>query len=268
MFQSFRRTAIATYRLSVLVTLAVVAVASTSPVWAEPYVLGYAGAAFTRDTDLRTELELNGAPFVNGRAHDLSFETSPVFGAKGGYYFERPLLGGQLGAELDVYHFRPDLDEQRVRFTGLLAGVTGTTRTLLQSADIEVTGITVNLLYRYRLLPDAQFPHGRLQPYVGVGAGAFVARLATTTTPFDVNTRISDTDVQPGIQALAGLRWFVTRHLALFAEYKYLQTDTFSFKFKESGTIAALGGLTFTETARDRADLSGHLVYGGIGFHW
>ena len=62
---------------------------------AEPYVLGYAGAAITQDKNLRTEVEVNGAPFVNGLAHDLSFDTTPVFGAKGGFTFrETGTIGG------------------------------------------------------------------------------------------------------------------------------------------------------------------------------
>jgi opacity protein-like surface antigen len=232
---------------------------------AEPYVAGYLGAAITQDKDLRTEMELNGAPFVNGRAHALSFDSSVVFGAKAGYFLDRPLLGGNIGAELDVYHFRPDLERQRVRFTGLLAGVTGDTQTTLQSADVEVTAVTLNLLYRIGLLTDPQYPRGRLQPYVGAGAGAFIARLATTSTPFDVNKDISDTDVQPGIQVLAGARWLLTRNVALFVEYKFLQTETFGFTFKEAGTVF---GFPVTETARDRADITSHLVTGGLGFHW
>ena len=251
-----------------LLSLAALATLLPCQAGAEPYVLGYVGAAVTQDKDLRTELELNDAPFVNGRAHDLSFETSLLFGAKGGYFVDTAVLGGHVGAELDVYHFRPDLEEQRVTFTGLLAGVNGRSRTTLQSADIEVTAVTLNLLYRFGLLTDAQYPRGRLQPYVGVGGGAFIARLATTTSPFDVNKSIADTDVQPGVQALVGGRWFLTRNIALFAEYKYVQTEAFSFTFRESGTIAAFGGLGFTETARDRADITSHLFYGGLGFHW
>jgi opacity protein-like surface antigen len=241
------------------------AVLTPSPALAEPYVLGYVGAAFTENKDLRTELELSGTPFVNGRAHDLRFDTSILFGGKVGYYLDRPLLGGRLGAEVDVYHFRPDLGQQTVRFTGLFAGVNGETRTRLQSADIEVTAATLNLLYRFGLVTDQRFPQGRLQPYVGIGGGAFIARLSTRTSPFDENKDIADTDVQPGVQALAGLRWFLTRNVALFAEYKFVQTQTFSFKFNESGTIF---GFPATETARDRADVSSHLLYGGIGFHW
>jgi opacity protein-like surface antigen len=257
--------AIKTIRALLVVALATEWLLSPSVAAPEPYVAGYVGAAFTEDKDLRTELELNGAPFVNGRARDLSFETSVAFGAKAGYFFERDLLGGNAGVELDVYHFEPDLAAQTVRFTGLLAGFTGDFQTRLQSADIEVTAVTLNLLYRFRLLPGPEHPRGRLQPYVGMGAGAFIARLATQTSPFDTNKDISDTDVRAGVQALGGLRYFVTRNIALFAEYKFVQTETFSFAFKESGSIF---GFPATETARDRADITSHLFYGGIGFHW
>jgi opacity protein-like surface antigen len=232
---------------------------------AEPYVGGYVGTALTEDTDLRTELELNGVPFVNGRARDLSFDSSVVFGGKGGYFFAQDVFGGNVGAELDVYHFQPNFGAQNVRFTGTFAGVTGDITTRLQSADIDVTAVTVNFLYRYRLLSTPQYPRGRLQPYVGVGVGAFIATLETRTSAFDANKEISDTDVRPGFQAVGGARFLLTPHIALFAEYKFVQTDTFSFRFKESGTIF---GFPATETARDRADLSSHLFYGGIAFHW
>lgn len=247
------------------IALAIMSLLLPARVMAEPYAGLYLGAAITEDNDLRTELELNGTPFVNGRAESLSFETSLAFGGKAGYFFEKDLLGGNVGVELDVYHYEPDLDSQNVRFAGLLGGFNGDFRTRLQSADIEVTTVALNLLYRFRLLPGPQYPRGRLQPYVGVGAGAFIARLSTETSPFDVNKEISDTDVRPGVQALGGLRFFVTRNIALFAEYKFVQAKDFSFRFKESGTVS---GFPATETARDRADISSHLFYGGIGFHW
>jgi opacity protein-like surface antigen len=152
-----------------------------------------------------------------------------------------------------------------VRFSGLFAGASGERTIRLQAADVEVTGVTLNLLYRFRLLAGPEHPRGRLQPYVGVGGGAFIARLATRTSVFDVNKDIADTDVRPGFQALAGARWFITRRVALFAEYKCVQTETFSFRFEESGTIL---GAPVTERARDRADLTTHLVYGGLAVHW
>jgi opacity protein-like surface antigen len=232
---------------------------------AEPYVAAYVGIARTEDSDLRTELELNDVPFVNGRARDLSFDSSVVFGGKAGYFFERPLPGGNVGVELDVYHFEPDFGAQTVRFSGTFAGVTGDIGTRLQSANIDVTALTVNLLYRFRLLSAAPYPRGRLQPYVGLGAGAFIARLETRTSTFDTNEEITDTDVRPGFQALGGARFFLTPAIALFGEYKFAHTETFAFTFKKSGTIS---GFPVTETARDRADLTSHLFYGGISLHW
>jgi opacity protein-like surface antigen len=231
----------------------------------EPYVAGYVGTARTEDTDLRTEIELNDVPFVNGRARDLTFDSSLLYGGKAGYFFERNLLGGNIGAELDVYHFEPNFGAQTVDFSGTFAGVNGDTRPRFQSANLDVTAVTLNLLYRFRLLSEPKYPRGRLQPYVGVGAGAFIAEIETRTSTFDVNRQIDDTDVRPGIQALGGARFFLTRNIALFAEYKFVKTETFSFSFKESGTIS---GFPVTETARDRADLTSHLFYGGIGFHW
>jgi opacity protein-like surface antigen len=232
---------------------------------AEPYLAGYAGVAFTERKDLRTEIELSGTPLANGRARNLEFDRSPVFGGKAGYFFDVDLLGGNTGIELDVYHFEPDVARQSVTFRGTLAGATGDIPTEIQSADVDITAVTLNALYRFRLLVDREHPRGRLQPYIGIGVGAFIAKLATTTSPFDVNKDIEDTDVRAGVQALAGLRWLITRNIALFAEYKFIQTQTFSFTFKESGTVA---GFPLTETARDRASITSHLLYGGLGFHW
>src|SRR5262249_2378999 len=120
--------------------------AAVPPAAAEPYLAGYAGAAFTESKDLRTELELNGVPFVNGRAHDLKFTTPPVFGDKTGSFFGAALRGGNPGIDPDVHHFQPDAPRQTVTFSGLLAGPTGETRTQTQSADIDITAVTVNAI--------------------------------------------------------------------------------------------------------------------------
>ena len=133
---------IRTLRAPLVAALVGFTLLSPSLAVAEPYVAGYVGIARTEDKDLRTELELNDAPFVNGRARDLSFDSSVVFGGKAGYFFERSLLGGNVGAELDVYHFEPDFGAQTVRFTGTFAGVPGDISMRLQSANIEVTAVT------------------------------------------------------------------------------------------------------------------------------
>lgn len=236
-----------------------------TPAASEPYTAAFLGVAFTPSQDLRTEFELNGTPIVNGRLHDLDLDTSLLFGGKVGYFFDRLPGPGHLGLEVEAFHFRPDAQEQTVRFTGMLGGASADTPLRVQEANIDVTGVALNALYRLPLAVSAEFPRGRVQPYVGLGLGVYIATLKTTTTPFDVNRTIEDTDVQPGWQALAGARWFLTPNLALFVEYKFLETQTFSFRFRAPGTI---GGVPLTETARDRASLSSHHIYGGIGWHW
>ena len=57
-----------------------------------------------------------------------------------------------------------------------------------------------------------------------------------------MNTNVGDTDVKPGFQALAGVRFFLTRHIALFGEYKFLFTDDFTFNLiSQPGTVGGAG---------------------------
>jgi len=121
------------------------------------------------------------------------------------------------------------------------------------------------VLYRVPLWSSADVPPGRVQPYVGAGLAVLIAELSTRTSPFEVNKQVSDTDVQPALQLLAGVRTLLTRNVALFVEYRFLQSRPFTFRFRESGTIS---GAPFVETARDRASLTSHQLVAGIGFHW
>ena len=232
---------------------------------AEPYLAGYLGAAFTQNKDLETRIELNGVSLVDGEARNMKFDTSLLYGGKIGYFFEPRLLGGNVGLEAEAFHFEPNVRPQTARFVGTLGGAPADQPIRVQHADIDITGAALNLLYRWPVAVSDELPHGRLQPYVGVGLAVLIAELTTTTTPFDVNKKISDTDVQPALQVLAGVRAFVTRNLALFFEYKFMQSQEFTFKFRESGTIS---GAPFVETARDRADLATHHLSVGVAFHW
>jgi opacity protein-like surface antigen len=242
---------------------------------AEPYLAGFVGAAITENNGLDTTqtnnpVSVNGVSFLDGTLKNIEFDTSVVFGGKVGYYFDHPALGGNFGLELEVYHFEPNVASQTVVFSGTARTIFGTTlppefRTTIQKADIDVTAVGLNLLYRLELGQSDNFPHGRFQPYAGVGLGLFVATLSTTTTPFDTNKSIEDTDTQPGGQILLGARFFLSPNIAIFAEYKFVQTAEFSFRFQETATAL---GLPATETARDQADLTQHQFLAGVGFHW
>jgi opacity protein-like surface antigen len=64
-----------------------------------------------------------------------------------------------------------------------------------------------NLMFRYH--------RTRLQPYLGVGPGIFFAKLSSSDVP---NTQ---KDTAFGLNAKAGLEYYITRRVSVFGEYKY-----------------------------------------------
>lgn len=215
---------------------------AVSPARAEWYASGYAGAAFSADTDVDVSVAAFGLSATD-TFKDVELDTSVVFGGKVGHYLE---VFPQFGLELEAYHFAPDVDNQTVQ-----TNLSGPTQT--GTADIDVTGIGLNGLYRFQLLKESAYPRGRLQPYLGVGLGIFIANLETL-----VLTQVDDdTDTQVGFQGIAGARYFVSKTVSLFAEYKFIQTSDFEFELSE-------GALT----GRIETDLTSHLIYAGIAFHF
>ena len=215
------------------------------------------GAAITQDTDVEDKLT------SVTKFKDVGFDTSVVFGGKVGFFFDPPVLGGNFGLELEAYHFRPNIETQKVSLSS--DGFSGEFR--LIGADLHVTVIGLNGLYRLPLSRSDEFPQGRFHPYAGVGLGAFIARLETRTSVLDVNTNVGDTDVKPGFQALAGVRFFLTRHIALFGEYRFVLTDDFTFNLiSQPGTVGGAGPAF--QISKREFNLTTHMLQVGIAYHW
>ncbi len=172
------------------------------------------------------------------------------------------MLGGSLGLELEVYHFEPDIDNQTVRFTG--GGFTG--QGSVSASDVQVTTIALNALYRLRLSQSPQLSCGRLQPYVGVGIGAFIATFKAPTRNLDVPITVSDTDVKPGFQALVGTRFFLTRHIAVFGEYKFTHTADFTFNLVSAPGTSQ--GITNVRSRQVQVQPDHAYPRGGLSYHW
>jgi opacity protein-like surface antigen len=245
--------------------LAGLALGAPGPVRAEPYVAVMGGTAISESKVTESRLSLDGTTVLDGEFHDVDFRNSPLIGAKVGYYLDTPILGGQLGAEIEFYYTEPHASRQTITFVGTSSGAPATFRLSIQHADFEIFTAALNLLYRVPLGVTPQFPYGRVQPYAGLGGGAFISTMHTRTSPLDANRRIHDTDVAPGLQTVGGLKIFLLKRVALFAEYRFIETAEFNFHFKERGTQ---GGVPVTETARDRSSLTQHQVVGGIALHW
>ncbi len=175
-----------------------------SPAQAEFYGAGMVGLSTGNIPSAEDDPRFGQAQ--NPSLFDLNFfgDWSGLYGGKVGYFFaSRPWLGLELEGFVDQY------DTRRVR--PIRSGMT--TSFEITPTNTRVITTAANVILRY--------PDKRVQPYVGVGMGLFFARAADSLA--------SASDVTPGLSVLAGLRWFLTDHIALFGEAKWNQaTLTFS----------------------------------------
>jgi len=200
-----------------VVGLSVVTVGMPSSAPAEWYVAGDVGANFAD--------RLTGISGTNGlaelQAPDFDLQNSVSFGGKLGYFPGH----GWVGIEGEVLHTTP-----HIKNLGNIPGI-----------HLRVTTVGVNVLARY--------PGRTFQPYAGTGAGVVIARLSDSTTTQ------SNTDVASGWNVLAGLRTFVTPHVAIFTEYKYTQA---TLRFDQA--FGMVGGFEGTYRAQH--------VLGGLSYHF
>lgn len=163
---------------------------------AESYVGAQFG--FTIPEDL-------GGVFPTGggaRISNLDLNNAFAYGVKGGHYFDRYKW---LGVEADFYTTNPNIENQN-------ATATPGGPFIQQGNLMRVSTLAFSLMARY--------PGEKFQPYAGLGMGIYFAK---STQSFN-----KDTDTSPGFHLVGGARFFVTKELALFGEYKY-DRATFSF---------------------------------------
>jgi outer membrane protein OmpA-like peptidoglycan-associated protein len=217
---------------------------------AEPYFGLYAGAAFPFENDLTigdVPTPLLGIPFTNDlKIRDNNGDTSGILGGKFGYFLE-PLPF--LGFELDVFNiFGPDFNFNRTRNIDFKTGVAGrpdlgaldqgtVTRPpsdlgIGPEGEVGLTGVMLDVVGRLPLMRSQEFPVGRLHPYIGVGGGWINARLQVANNAG--GGTFDDSSNTWGAQGIAGVRYFFTPNVALFAEGKYLHV--FNAKFETSPT--------------------------------
>jgi hypothetical protein len=174
------------------------------------------GAAFTEHDDV----EFRGAGVKLEESTD--FDDSFTAGLRGGYWFE---LLPWVGLAADASYFHPD-------------------------SSIYVVPISPLLMLRLPLVTSDQYPHGRLQPFVGAGPGIFV------TLVDDHQTDFSDTTADVGVDVRAGLKLEVAPIMAIFAEYRYT-----SFEAHADDEVF---GVPFDVDI----PLDSHHVAIGFGFHF
>jgi opacity protein-like surface antigen len=236
-------------RIAVLAVLASGALMATvSPVGAEWFADLYVGAAITRNQDVKIDQPDLGLRTTD---KDVRFDESVLFGGRVGYWFESLSL---LGIGLDAFHFRPDVSRQTRTAEVCFGGACVPQSLAIAKVELDVTVIGFDVLLRYPLLKSPQFPRGRLQPYLTAGPAIFIAHGKDSTNFVPANQ--SDTEVEIGVKAGAGLAWQFHRHIAIFGEYRFTH---FSPEFE----IRNLGGRTTLKT-----DLNTHNLIGGVSFRF
>ena len=178
----------------------------------EPYVAFYGGVTVPQPfQDARGIGEITGLKLSN-----LDLARSAVYGAKLGMFQADPIRW--LGIETELFYTNPHIKQQDITFTTL--GIP--TSANRAGSHVRITTWALNWIIRY--------PGERFQPYAGGGPGIFWGRLSG----IDFGTA-SDTSL--GLNALAGLRIFLTKQLAVFGEYKYNRT---SFDFGGTASLHVL----------------------------
>jgi opacity protein-like surface antigen len=226
-----------------LLTLLALIVLFAPQAYAESYVAGQLGATFPvdglSDGDLTSTSAATTPPDPSGTVNfpsgttvsDQSLKTSFMFGGKIGHYFSRARW---FGLEAEIFYSNPHIKQQDITlrsdtpitFTPSGGGPStslGTERTAQEVQGVNFHVLTIapfNLMFRY--------PGNRLQPYIGVGPGIFIARLKD---PSVTQGEDSQSSTKLGLNTLIGVRYFLTRHVSAFAEGKY---NYVRFNFEEN----------------------------------
>ncbi len=199
--------------------------------YAEMYVAGQVGYTVPNKlTNVEGTGDLTGVSFS-----DIGLQNSFMYGAKLGYYFESMKW---LGLETEVFNTNPNVKQQQV--TGIFGGASATETIAGENVRV-LNWAPINVIVRYQA--------GPLEPYAGVGMGVFFARLQQG------GESTSDTNV--GLNTQVGLRYKVTKNLAVFGEWKYNRVH---LNFDQSTPNQNVGGI--------KGDYSANLFAFGVGYHF
>jgi len=184
------------------------------------YVSGFGGYSFPFSTDLK---------FGGLTAPDVKLEDSLSVGGKIGMWLTAPrkTWGIDVGFEIDVTHFNPDISNSTL--------------------ELDATYFGLNVLARLPMGVTPDLPNGRWFPYIGIGGGGQRLAMKAPGTNEGRNTA-------PAFQGLGGIKVFLNKYFAVFAEGKFIYA---SHNQKLEGASIPL-----------ELDLSSVHGVGGLSFHF
>lgn len=211
-------------------------VMSARPSFAEGFIDLYAGPSFTD----------NATVTINSNAASTSkkvgFERDVTYGARGGYWFKKQRWLG-VGGDFSSMHAK---------------GAT---------ARFDLAPLTPMVMFRLPLLSSENIPQGMLQPYIGIGPSISLYTYASADNGPPTN-KINSWGINAGFQVPAGVALQLSKHIALFGEYRYayyrvnVLQDTTTYLFN-----AAIGN-SDNIAKKVTASLSMHNVLFGVSFRF
>jgi opacity protein-like surface antigen len=209
----------------------------------EWYVAGYMGLSYLPPTDWKFT-QNNTSNLLGPVAKGIHYQLGPVGGIKFGRYLDRYPW---LGIEFETRFARNVIRANQ----GLISPPQpGFPPYLLKGSDwFDTWALQSNLLVRHGFLKDKEVTFGRLQPYIGIGPG------------FEIEYGRYDSAKNFAIEALAGIKYMVTKKIGLFFEYKF--SYQFAIEYQNVPSINKSGqDLTYT------FDLPHHLFVVGVAYHF
>jgi hypothetical protein len=230
----------------------------------EPYISFMAGVAipFSQDATFQD----GSQPTV---VKDVDYQMKHSWGGSAGIWFptRNKLAGFDLGVELTGYVWYPDVACCRDYFNNDPATNTGTT------TEISSVYVGPNFLIRYPMAISEAYPNGRWHPYVGIGVGAH--QMGMKPGGFrgghllNVNTTQRDTTI--GFQGVGGIKAYLFKYVAAFAEAKYLHAHHNGLGADRAG-VSVPGDLSFTGDPPVHNPYSSSintiLVHAGLSIHF
>ncbi len=234
-------------RTFALITLLVLTIIAPSAASAEWFIEPYAGAAFTRDTDVDVKAT-SGAFTIDGEFSDVDLKDSFMAGIRTGYWFESLPY---IGLALEAFYFRPDVKAQTVTFTGTgsitvgneILVTPGNTQAVLGEIDLYAVGFAADFMLRLPM-GGGEGETALFQPYI-LGGPAWILTIADNTVEPSI-----------GLKAGGGLALMFSKNFGIFAEYNFT-------RFKPKGDVKS-GNVT----AELEAVITTHAIVGGISLRF
>ena len=204
----------------------------------------------------KTDVTESG-PFASFTARDVKLANSRVIGGKIGVWINsiREAAGFDLGLEIDITNFKPDIEGGQIATaSGFGFGSAGSlpiSAVQTRQLDLDTTIYAANILLRLPQQVTSEYPNGRYSPYFGGGAGVARTIVGSNSPSGDAENN------SPAFQGLIGGKFFITRHFALFDEYKYIYTQQkFSFDSGPTGMV------------HDKLAIASNNLIAGLSFHF